>query len=840
MSGKGSNMKVTASLPPSPLGETSQAQRKLGKKYLFFKSLLSHNNLVLEHMAFLERTIYEGGVFTQEEAIQLTRTMVEHCCVLVEDLNALCSGKFPELFGRVESVGQSALNALTRTISFDYATLTVPLEEITLERLEEVGGKAASLGEIRNRVGLPTPSGFAITASAASLFLEQSGLLDSFRHQLAGIDLSDIGALEKICAKISERIMVAPLPPALEKSLLGTTRELIARYGPKVRLAVRSSAVCEDSEASFAGQHASVLGATPMTLGRAWSAVVASSFTPRAVFYRRTKGYSEQDVMMSVLVLPMIQSKASGVIYTIDPNSSHSDDLLLAAAWGLGVSVVDGSMDVDFWRARREDKKILSSEIADKKNEFVVLAQGGIVSRPVPQELRSQPCLTPAQVGILMDHGLRLEAHYGMPMDIEWALDEHDHLIILQARPLQRAGGLNQIESCKLVPGRAPLLFGGQTAAPGAASGPVYAVQPDHELSAIPEGAILVARQTSPVYVAAMGKVVGIITDVGSPNGHMASVAREFGIPTLVGVGKACAQLAHGMEITLDATNQVVYAGRIEEILSKRKPVNLMKGSPVYKSLQEAMKFINPLNLVDPQLPEFSEQGCRSLHDIIRFAHEMAMQEMFRLSDDLSAHAGLARELKAVLPFRILLVDLGGGIASDADAPKVEMSDVRCTPLRALLQGMGNPLIPKFQGSASGKDQPAPTCYAVVSDTYVNFSGRLGNHFATIDSYSGPVINDNYITFSFKGGAAQYEQRVRRTMVLAGILRRQGFRVTQAGDSLKAEIRKYDERRFLERLDTLGRLLAAVRALDWRLDNDSEIARHVDAFMNGDYAFRLR
>ena len=823
------------SMPSGRPGDIADAPQKLGKKYHFFKSLLSRNNLVLDQMTFLERTIHEGRPFTQEEAVQLTQSLVRNCCLLAEDLNALCAGQFPELFGSVESVGKKALSALTRKRTFDYQTLTVPLEEITLERLEEVGGKAASLGEIRNRAGLPTPSGFAVTASAASLFLEQSGLLDAFSRQLANIDPSDIAALETACAKISEKIMVSPLPLELEKDLQGKIRDLIAKYGPKVRLAVRSSAVCEDSEASFAGQHASVLGAAPMTLGRAWCAVVASAFTTRAVFYRRTKGYSEQDVMMSVLVLPMIQSKASGVLYTIDPNSSHSDDLLLAAAWGLGVSVVDGSMDVDFWRVRREDKKILSGEIADKKSQFMVLAQGGIVSRPVPENLQGQPCLTPAQIDILVDYGLRLEAYYGMPMDIEWALDAKDLLVILQARPLQRAGGLDQAESCKLVPGLTPLLFGGQAASPGAAAGPVYALQPEHELSAIPQGSILVAKQTSPTYVAAMGKVAGIITDVGSPNGHMASVAREFGIPTLVGVGRATAQLAHGMEITLDATNQVVYAGRISEILSTRKPVNLMKGSPVYKSLQEAMKFINPLNLVDPQLPEFSAQGCRSLHDIIRFAHEMAMQEMFRLCDDLSGHTGVARELGAALPFRILLVDLGGGIAPDAASTGVNLSELRCTPLLALLQGMGHSRIPS--DAASGKDGLRPTCYAVVSETYVNFSGRLGNHFATIDSYSGPVINDNYITFSFKGGAAQYEQRVRRALILAGILRRQGFRVTQSGDSLKAEIRKYDQLRFTERLGTLGRLLAAVRALDWRLDSDSDIARYVDAFMNGDFAF---
>lgn len=830
---------MTQTTPCSQSGNAPDAHLELERKYHFFKSLLQGNNLVLEQMTAMERMIYEGRSFTQEEVVTLTETMVAHCRALVDDLNALCAGEFSELAGRIEAIGHSALGALTRQRSFDYSTLILPLEEITLQRLEEVGGKAANLGEIRNKAGLPTPDGFAVTAAAASLFLEHSGLLDIFRQQLADMDLSDLAALEKVCAKASERIMVSRLPEALEQELMAKTADIIARFGPKVRLAVRSSAVCEDSEASFAGQHASVLGASPTTLARAWSAVVASAFTTRAVFYRRTKGYSEQDVMMSVLVLTMIEAKASGVIYTVDPNSACNDDLLLAAAWGLGVSVVDGSSDADFWRIRRGDSKVLQSDIACKQTQFVLLAQGGIVSRPVPQDLRNQPCLTPQQVSTLTDYALRLEAHYGMPLDIEWALDENDDLFILQARPLQRAEGLERIDCCELVQGHSPILFGGQPAALGVASGRVFVAQSDQELSAIPQGAILVARQTSPAYVAVMGKVAGIITDVGSPNGHMASVAREFGIPTLVGVGKATHNLVQDMEITLDATNQVVYAGRVGEILLERKPVNLMKDSPVYKSLQEAMKFITPLNLVDPRLPEFSVQGCQSLHDVIRFAHEMAMQEMFLLADGISSHKGVARELSATLPFRIVLVDLGGGIEAKGDSLRVEQEDLRCAPLIALLQGMAHPDIPKFPGTSAKAPSDEATCYAVISDRYVNFSGRLGNHFSTIDSFCGPVINDNYITFSFKGGAAQYEQRVRRALVLAGILRRLGFRVAQTGDSLKAEIRKYDQRRFLERLDTLGRLLAAVRSLDWRLDDDSQIVRHVDAFMSGEYSFRL-
>ncbi|MDP3430892.1 MAG: PEP-utilizing enzyme, partial [Desulfomicrobium sp.] len=392
----------------------------------------------------------------------------------------------------------------------------------------------------------------------------------------------------------------------------------------------------------------------------------------------------------------------------------------------------------------------------------------------------------------------------------------------------------DQSECFEFIPGHTPLLIGGQSASHGFASGLVYQVQSDHTpLHSIPQGAILVAKQTSPLYVAAMGKVAGIITDIGSTTGHMASVAREFGIPTLVGVGRATHLLPHGAEITLDATNGVIYAGRIEEILTERKPLNLMKGSPVYKSLQDALKFIIPLNLLDPQLPNFTPAECETLHDIIRFCHEEAMREMFRLSDDLASTDGTTYELSTGLPFHIFLFDLGKGIERQKNEVALGIEDLRCKPIKALLEGMTHPEVTGEKSGASSKT----ASYAIVSKEYMNFSGRLGNHFATVDAFVGPVINDNYITFSFKGGAAEYHHRVRRATLLTGILRRLGFRVIQNADALKAEMRKYDERRFLDRLILLGRLLASARNLDLEMDDDAEVARRIDDFFNFGHAF---
>lgn len=827
----------------------------LDRKYHTFKSLLAGNNQVLELMTDLERLMYDGRSFTQDEALELTESLVAGVYDLVEDLNALSGGAYPELFDRAESISVEALKLLARRRRFESRRLIFPLEHLSLDNLDEVGGKAANLGEVCNRVGLPTPHGFAVTASAAALFLHHSGVFEHVRRELSATDVEDTGRLEEAAISAQERILAAPMPQELHLALAEAARGMVRSFGPQVRLAVRSSAVCEDSQASFAGQHATVLGVAPQDMERAWREVVASVFSPRAVFYRRTKGYSEEDVMMSVLVLNMVSAKASGVIYTADPNCLDDRDILVSGIWGLGLSVVDGSADTDFWRVRRHDKGLEARQVALKEERIVLLPGGGTMYERVPQELRNMPCLNDGQVARLVEYALRLEEHYGTPLDVEWAMDADNRFVVLQARPLMQANACKLPESCEFVAGYAPLLSGGQSASPGTASGVVHVVQTGYELHGIPQGAILVARQTSPEYVAAMGKVSGIITDMGSVTGHMASVAREFGIPTLVGVGRGTHTLQHGQVVTLDASNQVVYEGRVTEILQERKPVNLMKGSPVYKSLQQALKLIAPLNLVDPETPDFTAAGCQTLHDIIRFAHEMAMRSMFCIADDLDMQEGLAVPLFTGLPLRFLVVDLGGGLLPILSGRMAEVTDITCLPFKALLEGMSHPGVRwtnATEQESSGCDTAVANSvfrsrlpgsglgganYAIVSGEYMNIHGRMGHHFATVDSYCGPLLNDNYIMFSFKGGAADAGRRIRRAQLIGETLRWLGFRVVQKGDSIRAEMKKYDQKRIMEKLDMLGRLLGAMRMLDLTISPDAQTEWYVQQFLKGNYTF---
>jgi len=832
------------------------------RKYEYFKSLLIKNNRSLELLTELEHLLYENKPFTLDQVLALSEDLISLVYDLAEDLNALSGGKYPGLFDATERIGVSVLKDLVHRKKIKKGELILPLRALSAELADEVGGKAANLGEVANRAGLPTPRGFAVSAYACQHFLKTTGLTERIERRMRRIDVKDTEKLMEICEEVQAMIMATDLPQELSQGMARLMDELAALFGPEVRVSVRSSATCEDSEATFAGQHTTVLNVSAANVDAAWKEVVASTFSPRAVYYRRSMGYSDEDVVMAVLCVTMIDARASGVMYTNDPNSTGdaregADDILISAAWGLGVSVVDGSAQTDFYAVRRKDAALLRHQVAKKSRRLRLRTGDGIREEDVPVAERATPCLDEAKIRQLAAYGVRLEEHYGQPLDIEWAQDQGGRLFILQARPLGVGHGKDE---CVLTPeaeplhGREVILRGGDMAAPGSAAGPAYILTSDHNLPAVPQGAILVARQTSPTYVPVMDRIRAIITEVGSVTGHMASVAREFGVPTLVGLENATRTIEPGEDITLDATSRVVYRGIVPELIRDKPCVNLMKGSPVYKAAQEALKRMAPLTLTDPKATNFSPEGCRSLHDVIRFSHEMGMREMFNIGDEMEGSTGTVR-LRAGLPLNILVVDLGGGLTPTAPAKVVELEHIKSAPFQALLHGMTDPGVrwlggvgvslagfativaesmltdPNADGSMGGPS------YAVVSDHYLNFNTRLGYHFAVVDSYCGPSINDNYIVFSFKGGAADIARRSRRANLIAQILKRLAFKTEIKGDMVRGEIKKYSQTDLKQKLDMVGRLLGAVRLLDMLLSDDGQIGWYVDEFFKGNYSF---
>ncbi len=761
------------------------------------------------------------------------------------------------MFDQAENLGIKILSGLVKKKEFRKSHLVLPLRSLSLDRLSEVGGKAANLGEVANRVNLPTPQGFALTAYACHHFLTDNDLWDEVETAISSLDIHDTERLVRVCEEIQGKISAAPVPPDITRAIRSATAALKAEFGPDLRFSVRSSATCEDAEASFAGQHSSVLNVCEDDLEAAYKEVVASTYGPRAIFYARSKGYSHNDIIMAVLCVAMIDSKVSGVAYTVDPNHPDEKDIMISAAWGLGVSVVDGSIPTDEYRVARKTRTIISRAIAEKE-ELLASSDGrGLESKPVPADLQKAACLSDASILQLADYAIGLEKHYGFPLDLEWALDDEDRLFILQARALnpQTEAG-EESEEQIAVPDHAILIRGGATASRGVAAGRAYLLGPEHDLMGVPPGAILVARKTSPYYVPIIGRIAAIVTDIGAVTGHMASVAREFGVPALVGLHRATQLIEHGREITVDASNRIIYSGTVNPILKEKPGVNLMKGSPTLLAAREALKTISPLNLVDPESENFTPGGCETLHDIIRFIHEKSMRDMFKISDDLdeTEHEGIL--LKVKLPLRIFVVDLGGGLSPGHGPRSVSPEEVTSVPFLAVLKGMTHEKVQwlgsvgiSFKGFASVmaesifQDPMADgrfggPSYAVIADEYLNLNTRLGYHFATVDSFCGQAINANYITFFFKGGAADIARRSRRALLIGGILKRLDFNVESRGDMVRAELKKVERERIRDRLDQLGRLMGAVRLLDMVLSDEGQVPWYVEEFFKGNYSFR--
>ena len=561
---------------------------------------------------------------------------------------------------------------------------------------------------------------------------------------------------------------------------------------------------------------------------------------------------------MSVVCLQMVDAVASGVMYSHHPFNARDENLLISAVWGLGPYAVDGVITPDTYRvAKTEDFPILDRTVSHKVVQLVAKPEAGLQESPVPPELQDQPCLSPEQIKVLAAYGVKLEEHYHCPQDVEWALDKNGRLMVLQSRPLiLQAPTGKELQDIPAVTGYPVLVEGGAAAFPGVGCGPAFLVQRDEDLLNFPDGAVLVARHSSPKFVMVMAKAQAIVTDSGSISGHMASLSREFSLPTLLNTQVATQNIAPGQIVTVDAYTCRIYQGQVPELLD-RQPAreSHLKDTPVYKTLQRVAESILPLRLVDPRSPDFSPDHCRSLHDLGRLVHEFSYTEMFKISDLVSAGEGYALKLDAPIPLDLYLIDLGGGLAgADPHADKVTPDQVASVPFQAVLRGMlhegvrGQEPRPihlsglmsvmreQMLAAPNVEERFGDRSYAIISDKYLNFSSRVGYHYSVLDAYCGDTVNKNYITFSFKGGAADDVRRGRRVRAIAIVLMGLDFSVEVKGDRVDARLQKYDSPVIQEKLDLIGRLLIFTRQMDMLMTSEAGVEAVAQNFLQGNYS----
>jgi len=450
----------------------------------------------------------------------------------------------------------------------------LPLADASLDLLAAVGGKTASLGEMIRELtaaGVRVPDGFALTTDAYRRHLAAHGIAEEVVAALDGLDLEDTAELARVAARVREAIASRPLPPEVAEELERAYAKLCERRGERdAAVAVRSSATAEDlPTASFAGQLESYLGVRGfVALERAARDCMASLFTDRAIVYRANHGIDHRGVALSVCVQEMVGSgdAASGVAFTLDTESGHRGVVLVDATWGLGELLVQGRVDPDrFWvhKAALEGgaRALVRKELGAKAERLVAAPDSPERTRleEVPDELRARFALTDDEVLELARAALAIERHYGerlgrpTPMDLEWAKDGPDGaLFVVQARPETVHGAVERptLELFHLDAPGAPLVRGTSVGA-RVASGPVRVVRGIDALGAVGEGEVIVAETTDPAWEPVLRRAAAVVTDRGGRTCHAAIVAREHGIPCVVGTGEATRRLADGQMVTV-------------------------------------------------------------------------------------------------------------------------------------------------------------------------------------------------------------------------------------------------------------------------------------------------
>ncbi len=430
--------------------------------------------------------------------------------------------------------------------------------EVTKDDVSLVGGKGANLGEM-TRAEIPVPPGFIVTADAYFDFVEEAKLTDKIHNLLEPLDPNHSQQLHQIAGQIKQLILDATMPP----ELAGEIQQAYIKLGRGL-VAVRSSATAEDlPTASFAGQQSTFLnvqGEEEVVAAVQWC--WASLFEPRAIFYRQQQGFADVKVGIAVPVQKMVQSQASGVMFTLEPVTSDRSKIIIEAVYGLGEAIVGGEVTPDLYIVEKEGLEISTKKIATQDWQLIKNPDGtgerANIKVALPPSNQDEQKISDDDIIHLAKLAKQLEEHYQFPQDIEWA-KENGQILIVQTRPVTTIK-----EATEVTPEiEAPTLLTGASASPGMASGPVKIVYKASQIDKVEIGDILVTEMTTPDFVPAMKRAVAIVTNRGGRTSHAAIVSREMGIPCVVGAERATTILADGQLITVDGSRGKVYEGRV-------------------------------------------------------------------------------------------------------------------------------------------------------------------------------------------------------------------------------------------------------------------------------------
>ncbi len=612
---------------------------------------------------------------------------------------------------------------------FDSTDLVVPFENLRMTDVEVVGGKNASLGEMISNLpaGVRVPTGFATTAHAFRRFLAHADLVGTINARLSALDTEDVRELAKVGAEIRALVEAQPFPPDLEQAV----REAFARLSsdqPLASFAVRSSATAEDlPDASFAGQQETFLNVSGIEhILHKVKEVFASLYNDRAISYRVHKGFAHEHVALSAGIQRMVRSDigAAGVMFTIDTESGFQDVVFITSSYGLGETVVQGAVNPDEFHVhkpmlRAGKDAVISRSLGSKliQMRFATAQEkalnGALVATTdVPTEQRNRYSLTNAEVQRLASYALVIEQHYGRAMDIEWGKDGLDgELYLLQARPeTVKSQASGKLEYRYKLKGKSAVIVEGRAIGQKIGTGPVRIVHNLSEMDKVMAGDVLVTDMTDPNWEPVMKRAAAVITNRGGRTCHAAIIARELGIPAVVGCGHATEVLKEGMLVTVscaEGDTGFIYDGLLETEVTE-----VQRGAMPEIDVKIMMNVGNPQLAFDfCQLPN-AGVGLARLEFIINNnigVHPKAILDYPNIDADLKkAVESVARGHASPRAFYVDRIAEGVATIAAAFWPKpviVRLSDFKSNEYRKLIGGSRyepeeeNPML-GFRGAA--------------------------------------------------------------------------------------------------------------------------------------------
>jgi pyruvate,water dikinase len=638
---------------------------------------------------------------------------------------------------------------------FNSTALVVPFENLRMSDVESVGGKNASLGEMISQLpsGVRVPTGFATTSHAFRIFLKHGQLDERIQAALNALDTDNLQDLAATGEKIRAWVTAQPFPIELETEIKAAYAVLNGQ-ATAASYAVRSSATAEDlPDASFAGQQESFLNVLGIDdILHKIKEVFASLYNDRAISYRVHKGFAHADVALSAGVQRMVRSDlaAAGVMFTMDTESGFDDVVFITSSYGLGETVVQGAVNPDEFYVhkpmlRAGNKAIVRRSLGSKliqmnfASEAQRLASGKLVhTTDVPAEMRNRYSLTDDEVSELAQYALLIEAHYGRPMDIEWGKDGMDgKLYILQARPeTVKSQMKGQAELRYKLKGVGTVLAEGRAIGQKIGTGPVRLVNSLAEMDLVQAGDVLVTDMTDPNWEPVMKKASAIVTNRGGRTCHAAIIARELGIPAVVGCGDATSRLANNTLVTVSCSEGdtgFIYDGLLETEVSE-----MQRGDMPSIATKIMMNIGNPSLAFDfAQLPN-SGVGLARLEFIINNnigVHPKAILDYPHIDTELKkAVESVARGHASPKAFFIDKVTEGVATIAAAFWPKpviVRLSDFKSNEYRKLIGGgryepeEENPML-GFRGAARYLSAEFEEAFAMECEALRRVRGEMG------------------------------------------------------------------------------------------------------------------